>query len=85
MQAFSYAAQNASNIPYLPSRQSVPALDQMKRRTKQTKNKVIRITVKYFQKSFPRIACHFNAANPVRLAWMKKIRLVIKVCTGGFV
>jgi hypothetical protein len=37
MQAFYYAAQNASDIPSLPFRQSVPALDQIKRQTKQTK------------------------------------------------
>jgi len=39
MQALSCAAQNASDIASLPFRQSMPALDQIKRQTKQTKNK----------------------------------------------
>jgi hypothetical protein len=47
----------------------MPALDLSKRQTKQTKQ-IIRIAVKDF-KVFPEI--HFNAANPVRLAWVKKV------------
>jgi hypothetical protein len=51
----------------------MPALDLSKRQTKQIKQ-IIRIAVKDF-KVFPK--SHFNAANPVRLAWVEK-KSVIK-------